>query len=300
MVERGKDILEVDRTLGGRSRQAVGVTDYLAGLASASDNECRADPRPVVPAAVLVDLWRSSELAPGDDRDVIEHASLVEVVHQRGQALVDDRGHLPHSREVLGVRVEVADRQADHADSGFDQPAGQQKLQRTLGTLAGHESFDLVRRSLVPCDHLGRLVAEIQRFGEAAGSENADGLLGEAVHRFHHATGIDVPLDTVQSGQQLPPRADTPQREIGVQREAGGVVVSEPGQLALHARFQFAGENLREIGAEGAVGGSQESRTSAVADERTTLHQVHERRCRVLGRTQQLVDHAAHRRTAAQ
>ena len=96
--------------------------------------------------------------------------------------------------------IEVADRHADDTDTRLDQSTGEQELQGTLGTLAGRKSFHSVRGRRVTSERLGGFLAEVHRRGEAAGGENADGLLGEAVHRVHHPAGVGLTPDAIKPG----------------------------------------------------------------------------------------------------
>ncbi len=123
--------------------------------------------------------------------------------------------------------------------------------------------------------------------------------MSEAVHGVHHAAGVGFASDAVESGQQRASGTDSTQGDVGVEQQAGGVVGTEPCEFPLHAGFEFTGEEFREIGSEGSVGRAQETGSSAVAYQRSSLHQVDKRRRGVIGRTQQSVDHAADRRSAA-
>src|SRR5947208_720177 len=78
VIERGHDVLIVNRPADGSGGVAVGFADYLAGAHSATGEQRHADSGPVVAAAVFGDRRRAAEFAPGDDRDVVDQAALVE------------------------------------------------------------------------------------------------------------------------------------------------------------------------------------------------------------------------------
>ena len=65
------------------------------------------DLRPVVAAAVLVDLRRAAELAPDHHRHVLVQPALVQVFDQRGQALIEHRQVMAGVLEGRAVRLAV-------------------------------------------------------------------------------------------------------------------------------------------------------------------------------------------------
>ena len=50
-----------------------------------------------------VDARRAAELAPGDDRDIIEHAPDVKIFDQRTEALVELGAVIADKSEVIAV-----------------------------------------------------------------------------------------------------------------------------------------------------------------------------------------------------
>src|SRR5262249_18582686 len=122
------DLAEVDGALLGVFAQAVGGADGLAGAHAAAGEQGAADLRPVVAAGLLVDARRAAELAPGDDRHVVEPAADLQVVEQGTQAAVELAAVVAHQVEVLAVAVPAAVGERHDAHAGLDQAAGHQQL----------------------------------------------------------------------------------------------------------------------------------------------------------------------------
>src|SRR5687768_13371549 len=76
VIKRGEDRAEMDGAVGGLAAGAVSGADDLTGAHAAAGDDGLHDPWPVVAAAVDVDTRGAAELAPGDDRHVIEHPAL--------------------------------------------------------------------------------------------------------------------------------------------------------------------------------------------------------------------------------
>ena len=118
VVERGEDVLDVNRPCHRRTGVLVRCSDHLAGLHPAARDDRRRDGWPVVTATgIRIDLRRTAELAPSDHRHIVEQITLLQVGDQRGKSVVDDRQTISQPRVVVGVRVQVTerDRHAAHA-----------------------------------------------------------------------------------------------------------------------------------------------------------------------------------------
>src|SRR5262249_7673843 len=127
-IDRGDDFAGGDGALGGDFAEAVGGADDAARFHAAAGHQAAADRRPVIAAGAAVDSRRPAELAPADDRHVIQHAARVEVLDQGAQALIELAAVIAHQSEVLPVAVPAAIAQRDAADAGFNQAAGNQEL----------------------------------------------------------------------------------------------------------------------------------------------------------------------------
>eukprot|EP00913_Durusdinium_trenchii_P008960 g8426.t1 len=89
-------------------------------------------------------------------------AAFLQVADQRMQTVIDHRQRQFHSGEVLRMCVEIADRNADAAHSGFDQPPRQQEFLNRLRPLGGDEVvgvFGNARR--VPGKNFGIFLLEV-------------------------------------------------------------------------------------------------------------------------------------------
>src|SRR5579871_2190977 len=79
-IKRGNNFAERHRAIAGVFAEAIRGADYLPRFHAASRHQSAADLRPMIAAGILVDARRPPELAPGDDRHVIEHSTSFQVV----------------------------------------------------------------------------------------------------------------------------------------------------------------------------------------------------------------------------
>ena len=82
LVERGENFLELDWSLDSVLTETVCTANHLPGSHSAAGHHRARHSRPVVTAVVFVDAWRTTELAPHDDRNVLIEASFVKIGDQ--------------------------------------------------------------------------------------------------------------------------------------------------------------------------------------------------------------------------
>ena len=139
VVKRGVHLAKGDRPFTGLSAEAVGRADDLPMLESAAGEQAAGDSRPVVAAALAVHLGRAAKFAPRHDQHFVEQATRTQVRFQRSQRMVHDRHEIAHAREILAVRVKVADAPAHHAHAGLDQPPRLEALRPEVGRVVHHE-----------------------------------------------------------------------------------------------------------------------------------------------------------------
>lgn len=89
MVKGRDDFLHVNGSFFCVFSEAVGCPDGLSGSHGASGEPCAADLGPVVTSRSVIDFWSSSEFAPDDDGNIIEHIALFEVIEQSAEALIE-------------------------------------------------------------------------------------------------------------------------------------------------------------------------------------------------------------------
>ena len=82
----------------------------------------------VVVAAVALGHRRAAELAAPDDQRVVEHAALLEIVHQRRRAAIDFLGRAGDVAFHVAVVVPVAVIELDEPHAALGQPPGQQAV----------------------------------------------------------------------------------------------------------------------------------------------------------------------------
>ena len=68
------------------------------------------------------------------------------------------------------------------------------------------------------------------------------------------------------------------------------MILAQPRQLAFHARFQLALEQVRNVRAERFVSRAEKSRARTVTRQGPTLHEVYKRRCIAAGTEQTIYD----------
>ena len=87
-VDSSEDLVDMYRALGGFTSHTVGGTDDLSHVQAAANNESTLHGWPVVAPAVLVYLGRAPKFTPNNDRDVIEHGSIAQVLDEIGYTFV--------------------------------------------------------------------------------------------------------------------------------------------------------------------------------------------------------------------
>ena len=258
----------------GPFAQPVGAADGLATLDSTTGDVGTTDLRPVVTAGVLVDPGSPSEFTPDQHGDVVDHAPFFEVAEQRTDSLVDPGSVVPDQPLVVAVAVPAAKRQGHAADAHLDQPPSPQD-QRVVGgrtvVLVG------VRLAVtVFLADLGSFLPDVQRVDQLAGGQHVEGLLLVRVDRGQLAAGINVATQPVDALEQRLP----------ITQPVGGHTVE------LHVG------QAGTVGNERSVGRAQETGRAGVPPHTVGLHADVGRNAAV-GRTLQLVQHAAHRRVPA-
>ena len=134
----------------------------------------------------------------------------MQVPDQRAQPLVEQRQILPQRAEVVAVVVPTAEGQRDAAGAGLDEATGGEELLHQLRT-----SVVAVARIplAVALDDLRVLFPEVERVGQLAGGEDAEGLLVEGVEPVHHSGRIGLAPEGVDAGEQRPPIGKTIERQ---------------------------------------------------------------------------------------
>ena len=198
MVERGKDLLNVDRSFLGFLAQSIGGADGLAGLHPAAGHQRAGVAWPVVAAGILVDFGSAAELTPGDYRDILVESTLVEVFHQGADPLVEGREVIAPILEIGAVPIPVAEAHRHAADTCLHQPASHQELVHVHG---GRVPFQLGGTSAVAVSEPGTFLLDVQGLQQPAGGQDIEGLLVEAVQSFHQTGSVDVAAESVEALQ---------------------------------------------------------------------------------------------------
>ena len=128
MVQRGKHLHEMHRSLGGFPPKPIGRTDHLPVFHSAPGKERAGDAGPMVAAAVLVDLRRSAELSPDADCHILIQAAVVQVLNQSRDALIKHRHVLAGIAVIVSVPIPKTECHRHHPHAGLHQPTRHKEL----------------------------------------------------------------------------------------------------------------------------------------------------------------------------
>ena len=153
----------------------------------------------VAPAFGVVNLRRSAELAPNDDRNVLIHSAHVQVFDQTGQGVVQFRQALAALLEVGVVIVPTAERQGHATRTGLDQSASHEKMVHAArGTVVDR----LHVAHPVAGAKFGVFLAHVQGVDQPAGGEDFKRLASERVHPLDRAVGVEFALKAVEALEQ--------------------------------------------------------------------------------------------------
>ena len=204
-VEGGEDFGEGDGAAVCLAAEAVGGADDLTVGHAAAGEEGHGDAGPVVAPDLGTDDGGAAKLAPDEDGAVFVEAALVEVFNECGDALIKDgevfalAGEDVISCSTMPVPLAVVD--GDDACSGLNEAAGGEEALGDAGGAVAVDALDGVA-SAVACDEAGVFFGEVEGVGELGGGEDAHGLLGEEVHAFHAAAGVDIAAEVVDAGEE--------------------------------------------------------------------------------------------------
>jgi len=119
MVEGGNDLLHVNRTFFRVFTKSVRSTDRLACTHPTPGKPRGANLRPVIASCPVINFRCPTKFAPNNDRDIIEHITLLKVVHQRAKALIEFRTMVTYEIKVLAVRIPTSIAKAHHSHPGL-------------------------------------------------------------------------------------------------------------------------------------------------------------------------------------
>src|SRR5882672_2677893 len=240
-VQRGENLLETHGTLGSVLAQPVGRADHLSRPQPTAGQHGAGDLRPVVAAALAVDLGRPAELAPDDDADVLVEPARVKVLDEGAHALVEHGEVLARAVEGPAVPVPAAERQGHAAGAGLDQASGHEELVEPRPRAV---VLELVGALAVAGDGVRVFLGDVERLGEAARGEDVHRLLLVAADSVHGPGRVRVAAEGVETGEQ----------RLAVAEAVEGDVLED-----------HVGLDLLALGGEGAVGGAQAAGRAVVA-----------------------------------
>ena len=170
------------RTIGGLAAQPVRRTNHLPCFESTAREQRTAHARPVITTTLRVDDRRATKLTPRDDCDILVEPALMQILDERGHALIKQRQMAQQLRVIVIVEVPAAKIQRHHARSGLDETTREKEvlqIQRRAVAV-------VLRIALaVALAHLRRLLAQIERAEQLAAREHVQRLLVEGIHAAH-------------------------------------------------------------------------------------------------------------------
>src|SRR5262249_29488071 len=106
LVYGGKQIANRDRTLSDVRALLIAGANHTATVDAAAAERQRPAVGPVIAAPARVDRRSSTEFACRNDYRALQHATLVEILEQRREALVQERSQLiAQPLIVVAVRI---------------------------------------------------------------------------------------------------------------------------------------------------------------------------------------------------
>src|SRR4051812_20866096 len=108
MIKGGEDFAELDGAINRFASEAIGGADDLTSFHSAASEQGAGDARPMVASAIFVDRRSAAEFTPDDNRNIFFETTIVDVINQGGQALVEQREILTKRAEVVAVMIPTA------------------------------------------------------------------------------------------------------------------------------------------------------------------------------------------------
>ena len=235
--------------------------DQALGDAAAREQH-RIDPRPVVAAALAVDLRGAAEFARHPEERRVEHATTVEVGDEPRDRVIE-RCHLVEAAvSHVDVRVPAAIFDGDEPGAGFHQPAGDdQPLRQALGVIlavgALHGTGHL---AAVELERLIGLALERERLLGVGRREQRVGALIELVHRVERVgIGFQLPHLLLDQFPRLLAAVEPVERDALGNREVADL---EP------LVFRIGVELERTVGAAHEASATDEPRHARDRDER--------------------------------
>ena len=178
VVERGKDLLEMHRTVRGLTPKAVRSADDLPILHAAPGEQRAGNIGPVITAAFVIHARCAPKLAPCKHGYILVHATFMQILHKGTDRLIKVGQVFLRVFEVLPMPVPEAVAECHHAHTGFDQPTSQQEL--LIEPRCGI-ALDLFRAFAVTLADFGSLFGNVECINKLRGSQNSVGLLPEDI-----------------------------------------------------------------------------------------------------------------------
>src|SRR5437660_1057924 len=143
VIERREHVAELHGSFDRFAAQPISRSDYLSGLHTAACEQSARNARPVIAPCVFVDRRCAAKFAPDHDRDILVQTTLMNILDQRAQPLIQQRQVLAKSAEIVSMMIPAAERQRDAPRAGFHQtPRDQEMLHQLWSTIVAVPRID--------------------------------------------------------------------------------------------------------------------------------------------------------------
>ena len=156
----------------------------------------------MVTATVGLHFRRAAEFACDDQQDLVGETSLVEILQEDTDGLVDRSSESFHAEghvELRGAPVHVPTGivHGDETTPGLAEPPGQEQLVPECRMTSLDSQCGVEATGVVTPDKCRIFIGELK--GPATTAEQqVEGLLLEAVQPVHHSAGVGLPHQPVQ------------------------------------------------------------------------------------------------------
>lgn len=209
VVDRGEQVLRVERAFGGVFGFGVGGSDDLAHAESSAGDQSGLSLRPVVSAEATVggrDARSAAELADGDDEDFFVEAALVDVFDQSGEGRVHvfstQRHPLGHVPSGLRVGMVVPTEIKRHAELRSQRVDGHDSGTRLCQ--ASREQTTLPpEMSAVTVTELRVFASQIESIRDRRAGEKLEGLLMKGFETFGRIEPLPMLIELPREPQAV-------------------------------------------------------------------------------------------------
>ena len=187
-VERRVDLTEMNRSVRDFAAQTIGRSDDLSRPETTTRDQAATDTGPMIPSGVFIDLWGSAKFAPRDHGNVLVHPTLVEVLNQSGEALIEvGQVRVSCFAEVPTVKIPTPKIECHHSNASLNKSSGHEEVLTVPG---GTVAVTFFKTLTVTFPYNRILLGEVKRLRKATRRQNIQRLLLDRIETFHRARSV--------------------------------------------------------------------------------------------------------------